>query len=525
MIFESKYKTSVLLANFTWVVIAVMTYVAAVLFLSGAGVFTLLPSLCIAMFPALITLILLPNISHEWAQLLIILAWTALAILACITAGMWPMALLFLCGPIAASLFDRAKVIEALFISITCLFVIYAARNLPFFEHRFLTASQLAWSYVTAFLGLIGFGLATLFVSASEDGPQDTLITEPEPLAADQGERRAHTLALHIDDPKTSSTDSLTLQNIFAGGNGSRAKFFDLLNRARDEEFGKQHTQSVLLKNDNGRVVDIAVAYAPTGEMVVHGLEATPREARIRTLEAEHHDVRQNMEDKTLFFSGVSHELRTPLNAIIGFSDMMRSRLFGPLPGKYAEYADLIHESGQHMLDLIGDVLDMSKVEAGKYELHYDTFDIADVIRSTVKMVRPTADAAEVMLKIDVADNQDILVEADRKAIRQILLNLISNAVKFTPKGGLVYISAKVVAETLHLMVSDNGVGMSQEELERIGDPYVQVSSAQTSEHRGSGLGLSLVKSLTDLHKGRFAIASQTGVGTSIDIYIPLHRR
>ena len=116
----------------------------------------------------------------------------------------------------------------------------------------------------------------------------------------------------------------------------------------------------------------------------------------------------------------------------------MRSRLFGPLPGKYAEYADLIHDSGQHMLDLIGDVLDMSKVEAGKYELHYDNFDAADVIRSTAKMIRPAADQAKVVLSLDIDENDPLLIEADRKAIRQILLNLLSNAIKFSHKGGRV---------------------------------------------------------------------------------------
>ena len=133
-------------------------------------------------------------------------------------------------------------------------------------------------------------------------------------------------------------------------------------------------------------------------------------------------------QDKTHFFAGVSHELRTPLNAIIGFSDMMRSCLFGPLPSKYAEYADLIHESGQHMLDLIGDVLDLSKVEAGRYELNYDTFDAADVIRSSVKMIRPAADAAEVSLDVNLDLDQALLIQADRRAVRQILLNLLSNS-------------------------------------------------------------------------------------------------
>jgi len=167
------------------------------------------------------------------------------------------------------------------------------------------------------------------------------------------------------------------------------------------------------------QIIDLQATPLTDGELILHATDVTDREERLSALNKEwvlaHQSVanaRQDIDDKTLFFSGVSHELRTPLNAIIGFSDMMRSRLFGPLPSKYAEYADLIHDSGQHMLDLIGDVLDMSKVEAGKYELHYGIFDLADVIRSSVKMVRPAADNAQVSVNIDIAADQDLIVES-----------------------------------------------------------------------------------------------------------------
>jgi len=232
--------------------------------------------------------------------------------------------------------------------------------------------------------------------------------------------------------------------------------------------------------------------------------------------------AQQDSTDKTLFFAGVSHELRTPLNAIIGFSDMMRSRLFGPLPGKYAEYADLIHESGQHMLDLIGDVLDLSKVEAGRYELNYDTFDAADVIRSSVKMIRPAADAAEVAIDINLDLDQALLIQADRRAVRQILLNLLSNAVKYSEKGAHIDVDAQAIDGDLELSVSDTGMGMSEEELARIGDPYTQGEGGKLAVERGTGLGLSLVKSLTKLHGGNMDITSKLGDGTRVKIILPL---
>jgi len=173
---------------------------------------------------------------------------------------------------------------------------------------------------------------------------------------------------------------------------------------------------------------------------------------------------------------------------------------------------------------LIGDVLDMSKVEAGKYELHYDNFDASDVIRSTVKMIRPTADSAEVVLSIDLDENEPLLIEADRKALRQILLNLLSNAIKFSHKGGRVVVAAKAVGDTLNVSVQDHGIGMSAEDVATLGQPYQQAASATMIEDRGTGLGLALVKSLSELHGGRFAVASQEGEGTTVDVFLPLER-
>jgi cell cycle sensor histidine kinase DivJ len=256
--------------------------------------------------------------------------------------------------------------------------------------------------------------------------------------------------------------------------------------------------------------------------LILHAVDRTDDESRIETLRRSQNSAQRDSEDKTLFFAGVSHELRTPLNAIIGFSDMMRSRLFGPLPGKYAEYADLIHDSGQHMLDLIGDVLDLSKVEAGKYELHYDHFDASDVVRSSVKMIRPAADAAQVVLDVDLPHDTGVLVQADRRAVRQILLNLLSNAVKFSNKGGHISVSAAQAASNLILSVGDEGPGMSADEIARIGEPYAQGAQSNMVNERGTGLGLSLVKSLTELHGGSMDIESALGAGTTVKISLPL---
>jgi len=175
-------------------------------------------------------------------------------------------------------------------------------------------------------------------------------------------------------------------------------------------------------------------------------------------------------------------------------------------------------------LDLVGDVLDMSKVEAKQYQLNYDSFDAADVVRSSIKMVRPSADAAELTLDADIEVDKDLVVQADRRAVRQILLNLLSNAVKFTPKGGRVTTSAYIKDGRLEIGVSDTGTGMSARDLEAIGKPYQQAANAGMVKGRSSGLGLALVKNLTQLHAGEFSITSHPGVGTNVLVSLPLKK-
>ncbi len=224
---------------------------------------------------------------------------------------------------------------------------------------------------------------------------------------------------------------------------------------------------------------------------------------------------------KSEFLAAVSHELRTPLNAIIGFSDVMKQRLFGPLPARYAEYGDLIHESGAHLLELIGDVLDMSKIEADRYELAIETFDARDVVEICSKMLRLRAEEKGVALFTDTGD-APLTVEADRKALRQILLNLLSNAVKFTPEGGAIVSMARAQDGALVLAVGDSGVGIDPDELDQIGKAWTQTRSARETTERGAGLGLSLVRALAELHGGDMTVQSAPGEGTTVTVTLPV---
>jgi PAS domain S-box-containing protein len=256
-----------------------------------------------------------------------------------------------------------------------------------------------------------------------------------------------------------------------------------------------------------------------------HAVCITRDIARRKAFEQELLAARERAEalshTKSRFLANMSHELRTPLNAIIGFSDIMVREMFGELGNdRYREYAKLVNDSGSLLLDLINDVLDMSKIEAGKYELHIEEFDVAPPVAAVVHMLSPRA--AEKGLNVRSAiDPVDLRAVADQRVLKQVLLNLLSNAVKFTEAGGTVDIRATAVPAGMELSVTDNGIGIQPEFLSRIAQPFEQASNETTRTHGGSGLGLSLVKSLVALHGGAFSISSTPGAGTCVTVLFP----
>jgi len=248
--------------------------------------------------------------------------------------------------------------------------------------------------------------------------------------------------------------------------------------------------------------------------------DGAPERAREAALIAARDEADAQNAGKSRFLANMSHELRTPLNAIMGFSDIMRTRLFGPLPERYGEYAELIHESGTHLMELINDVLDMSKIEAERFELSLEEFDARDAVSAVLRLMRGQADRAEVQLR-GVLPREPLEVKADRRALKQIALNLISNALKFTPKAGAVTVTLEAVDGALELVVADTGVGIAPEDLQRIGRPYEQAGDLQ-QRSVGTGLGLSLVRSFAELHGGQMSIESSLGEGTSVTVRMPV---
>jgi PAS domain S-box-containing protein len=219
---------------------------------------------------------------------------------------------------------------------------------------------------------------------------------------------------------------------------------------------------------------------------------------------------------KSEFLANMSHELRTPLNAIIGFSEVLKGELFGPLgSAQYAEYVADIFQSGTHLLDIINDILDVSKAEAGKLELHEEQVDLTAVVRSSLRLVKDRAAESSLRLETVLPDNLPSLL-ADERMVKQILINLLSNAVKFTPAGGTVSVIAEAGDRGLELAVRDTGIGIAPENIDKVLEPFGQVDTAHNRTHQGTGLGLPLVKSLVKLHGGRLKIDSELGKGTTV---------
>jgi len=224
---------------------------------------------------------------------------------------------------------------------------------------------------------------------------------------------------------------------------------------------------------------------------------------------------------KSEFLANMSHELRTPLNAIIGFSEMMESGLFGPLGDmKYLEYCRDIRESGRYLLDVINDILDMSKIEAGRTTLEPELVELDSFLVGTTRLV--AGRAAEKQLAIVAEIEPSIRLHADRRMFKQIIINLLSNAVKFTPDGGRITVRARTVANHVNIAIEDTGIGIPKDALRKLGKPFEQVESQLTKTHRGSGLGLAIAKSLTELHGGAMRIRSTLGTGTIVMIRLPL---
>ncbi|MGF1592989.1 MAG: PAS-domain containing protein [Kiloniellaceae bacterium] len=275
----------------------------------------------------------------------------------------------------------------------------------------------------------------------------------------------------------------------------------------------------------DGRVINVVHRPMPGGGSLATYDDVTGSYSAERQLRLAKEEAELASRAKSDFLANVSHELRTPLNAIIGFSEIIKDQLFGPMGNpRYREYAIDIHDSGTHLLSLINDILDLSKIEAGKFELHEEPIDLEAATKSCFRIMRDRAETAGVMLQHRFPGQLPHL-KADPRAVKQILLNLLSNAVKFTDPGGRVLVYGNFnPAGDLMLYVEDTGIGIAEADIAKALAPFGQVDSSLSRKYEGTGLGLPLTRHLVDLHDGEITLQSRPGQGTEVSITFPRRR-
>ena len=275
-------------------------------------------------------------------------------------------------------------------------------------------------------------------------------------------------------------------------------------------------------------VSSVRMDYDGRSAILMAGNEITEQKARERELDdarrqaiTARREAENSSRAKSRFLAHMSHELRTPLNAVLGFSDMMRNEVLGPLGRPtYRQYASDIHQAGVHLLELINDILDLSKIEAGKHDLSIEQVDMRRLIDASLPLVAGLAHQRGVKIETSLPEPCPAL-QADARATKQMLVNLLSNAVKFTPRGGAVRLGAWLENGVWRISISDNGVGMSARDIEIALEPFGQVDADTRTEIKGTGLGLPLTKALIELHGGSLALESTRGGGTTVTLRFP----
>jgi len=278
----------------------------------------------------------------------------------------------------------------------------------------------------------------------------------------------------------------------------------------------KEHEQK-LVDNDlrlRATVIDLQRSQAALERQAIELADLAEKYSQEKTRAEEANQT------KSKFLANMSHELRTPLNAIIGFSEIMGSGMFGTLGSeRYQEYCHDILTSGQYLLDVINDILDMSKIEAGRMKLDMEPLDLSKTLAESLRVVSGRAQDKSLVLDADIGGT--IPVVADRRATKQILVNLLSNAVKFTPEGGRVTVRSRAFEDKIVLVIADTGIGISSQSLARLGRPFEQVESQMTKTYHGSGLGLAIARSLAQLHGGSMRLRSKLDAGTVVRVVLP----
>jgi PAS domain S-box-containing protein len=346
------------------------------------------------------------------------------------------------------------------------------------------------------------------------------------------GYTEAEALEMNVRDIVAETDREAALRLIQRIKEGEIVKSFELRRVTKDGRILDVWLTTTLLTDEKGKPVAIATTERDVTDrnkaedklkIAKEELEIKVQE-RTRELTQTTEDLKRAIRVKSDFLSNMSHELRTPLNSIIGFTEVLQDEMFGVLTNKQREYLGFMEKSSRHLLSLINDILDISKIEAGKMEMEYGPVAIRSLVEGSLVMFMEKAIKHSIALTVLVSTNADITIQADERKFKQMLYNLLSNAVKFTPDGGKVGVRAERSGDMVELCVEDTGIGIAADQMATLFTRFGQLEGAYDKKYEGTGLGLSLVKELAVLHGGFTRVESEPGKGSRFFVTIPVGR-
>jgi signal transduction histidine kinase len=341
----------------------------------------------------------------------------------------------------------------------------------------------------------------------------DSLAFSPETLT---GRTIAEGKAIHVEDLEREQSEFPVSWEL-AQKYGRRQSMLAVPLMREGKPFGTMFLRRTEVRPFSDKQIALATTFADQAAIAIENVRLFHEiQEKSRQLEVAN-------KHKSEFLANMSHELRTPLNAIIGFSEVLMDRMFGAVNEKQADYLKDIHESGRHLLSLINDILDLSKIEAGRMELELSSFDLPSALSNAMTLVRERAQRHGIRLGLEV-DARLGEFQGDERKVKQILLNLLSNAVKFTPDGGRIEVSAKLDTTQVEVAVRDTGIGIAPEDQQAVFEEFKQVGRDYTRKAEGTGLGLALTKRFVELHGGAIRLESSPGKGSTFTFTLPVRQ-
>lgn len=511
--------------NVTWLALVAAATLIAVL--REIPFLPLLAGAAISALPAIAGLIFLRPDKDAFpiAPPLLVICWTLLAVLGVALTGgaSSPLTILFVLAPlIALNLEDTDMAAEAAIFGVVAYFAV-----LLMGRFRLLPPGADDYQALTVAIAFAGLVLSGLLVwvlvreryagraSGTVSGTDE--ISPPAPALMPVLPAASGILLMDVTpDGRIRSLAGDTLGLVSARPGGVLAHLFEPDADVSGLRAPNGHARGEIRLAD-GRPATFAAEAGPAGtRLLVQDASASRRQADAagEALEA----AASQLQDRTAFFASLGHDLKTPLNAILGYADMMRAQVRGPLPEAYADYPGIIHESGQDLLLLVDDILDLAKANADRQRLEPEPVDLIASAQSIVRQLENQAERAGVKLKIK--SDSEVWAEADARAVRQIWQNLVSNAIKYSNKGGTVTLDAFEAGGAAVLSVIDRGAGMSENDLQKVTEPFSQGGNSRG--RAGTGLGLAVVRSFAELHGGQLTLMSRPGKGTRAEVTLPL---